>query len=119
MVVLTLIASVLGGLGALLEGDSGPLLLGHWCVAAMVAGLIIYHSVKVLQFRMRLFQIENLAMCLAVTIAYQVSITLFGNNEFGQAIWLFIGLAFFWLPAAVTGAMVLWIARKVAENRSK
>ena len=114
---LALVAALLGAMSAVLEANGVGSAVGHMFVAGIVLGLMVYYARRPLQRTAGQFQADVLVLWLAVTLAYVAILSAMDENPY-DAWEVPMGTAIgFWLPSAVLGAAILWLARRRAVQK--
>jgi serine/threonine protein kinase len=116
---LVLLAALMGTVGAHLEANSVQEAAGHFGVAAVVFGLLLYYARRPLERDRGQYQTEVFFMWLSVTIAYLGVLSILDENPYDS--WeVPLGTIFmFWLPSALIGALILWLVRRRALRKQQ
>lgn len=114
---LVLLAAIMGAVGAQLEANSVREAAGHYGVAVIVLGLLLYYARRPLERDRGQYQTEVFFMWLTVTISYLGVLSLMDENRY-DAWEVPLGTAvMFWLPSALIGLIILRLAHRRASRK--
>ena len=92
---------------------------GHFCVAAIALGLLVQYARRPLQRTPGQYQVDLFVLWLTVSLVYLAVLSAMKENPYGAAEVLLGSAVMFWLPSALLGAAVLWLARRRALRKGE
>lgn len=114
---LVLLAALMGTIGAQLEANSVLEAAGHFGVAVVVLGLLLYYARCPLERDRGQYQTEVFFMWLSVTIAYLGVLSILDENPYDSWEVPLGTVVMFWIPSALIGALVLGLVRRRALRK--
>jgi predicted Ser/Thr protein kinase len=116
---LVLLAALMGAVGAQLEANSVREAAGHYGVAVVVLGLLLYYARRPLERDRGQYQTEVFFVWLTVTIAYLGVLSLLDENRYDAWEVPLGTAAMFWIPSALIGTIVLRLAHRRALQKEQ